>query len=59
MLKMALNAFWHNGFNIWKMTPADPPPPPTYGIFHMFNGFFLKLPLVTYKITHYVIYKKE
>ena len=39
MLKMASNAFWHNGFNIWKMTPPDPPSP-TYGIFHMFNGFY-------------------
>ena len=39
MLKMASNAFWQYGYNIWKMTPLDPPP--TYGKFHMFNGFFL------------------
>ena len=38
MLKMALNAFWHNGFKIWKMTPLDPPP--NYGKFHNYNGFF-------------------
>ena len=30
MLKMAFYVFWHNGFNIWKMTPARPPSPPTY-----------------------------
>ena len=53
---MAFYAFWQYGYNIWKMTPLDPhpPPPPTYGKFHMgkfhmFNGFFLKLPLERFR----------
>ena len=36
---MAFYAFWQYGYNIWKMTPLDPP---TYGKFHMFNGFFFE-----------------
>ena len=27
---------------MWKMTPADPPPPPSYGIFHNFLKFFFE-----------------
>ena len=46
MPKMASNAFWQYGYNIWKMTPLDPPSPPN----HMENsicltGFFLKASL--------------
>ena len=53
MLKMALNAFWWVAENIWKMTPPEPPSPPSYGKFHMFFAdTFWKLPLVTRKVYH-------
>ena len=66
MLKMALNAFWHNGFNIWKMTPADPPPQHMEFSICFVVFFFLKLPLtyvktmIGYRILIYipVIYNK-
>ena len=34
---MAFYAFWQYGYNIWKMTPLDPPPPPQ----HMENSICL------------------
>ena len=46
---MALNGLNFGDFseNMWKMVPPDhPPPPPTYGKFHMFFAFTIwKLPL--------------
>ena len=57
MLKMALNAIWHNGFTIWKMTSAGLPPSPYLWQKYLwqFGGLLWPTPLPEFRTNFWLI----